>query len=262
MNKIIETLGFDPSKVEQGSDEWLYGRLGVITASEACKVFKRNRVSVPRDKAAVTAVADKFFKQGIITEEQKTKLIGRPSKAVGSYSDERKGYMLNLVSEVITGQSPSAKSKQMDYGHEHEPLAREAYEAKTFSVVKESGLIFMDDSMRCGVSLDGQPSANTAIEIKCPYTTPVHLDTLLNGKIKPEYVTQMQFQMWVAGLDKVDFCSFDPRIGGDPSNRLCVIEVEPDQAVFDTFEIEIPKFIEEMDFILDKLGFKFGDQWK
>ena len=90
----------------------------------------------------------------------------------------------------------------------------------------------------------------------------VHIATLLDGKIKPEYVTQCQYSMWVTGLDRWEFCSYDHRMRGAASNRLVVIPQYRDAETMARFDEEIPKFISEMDEALERLGFKFFDQWR
>lgn len=217
--------GVNVYDMEQGSDDWKMHRLGVVTASRAHDIIKTG-------------------------------------KAKGSYSESRKSYMLELIAQVCTGLVPdSASFKQAEWGHENEPLAREAYEALEFVSVSQCGLIYRDESMRCGISPDGMLD-DRGLEIKNPFTTQVHLETLLNGVIKPEYLTQCQYSMWVSGLERWDFASFDWRMRGRPENRLVVIPQYRDEGVMARFDEEIPKFAAEMDEQLNKLGFTFGDQWR
>jgi predicted phage-related endonuclease len=217
--------GVNVYDLEQGTDEWIAARCGVITASRAHEIIK-------------------------------------PSRSKGSYSEARKSYMMELIGQVATGVIPEqSQFKQAAWGHENEPLAREAYEALNFACVNTCGLIYMDSSMRCGISPDGIMDG-IGLEIKNPFTTQVHLDTLLNGAIKPEYLTQCQFSMWVTGYERWDFCSFDWRMRGKPENRLVVIPQHRDPEVMARFDEEIPKFISEMDEQLARLGFTFGDQWR
>lgn len=227
-DKVIYTnsiTGVNVYDVEQGSDDWLSSRLGVITASRAHDIIKQGR-------------------------------------AKGSYSESRKTYMMELVAQVATGLLPEqSQFKQAAWGHDNEPLAREAYEAREFACVNTCGLIYRDESMRCGISPDGIME-DRGLEIKNPFTTWVHLDTLLNRVIKPEYITQCQYSMWVTGLERWDFCSFDWRMRGAPENRLVVIPQYRDDELMAKFDEEMPKFIAEMDEILVKIGFAFGDQWR
>ena len=217
--------GVNVYDLEQGSDEWLISRCGVITASRAHDIIK-------------------------------------PGRAKGSYSEARKTYMLELIAQVATGRLPEqSQFKQAAWGHENEPLAREAYEAREFACVNTCGIIYKDESMRCGISPDGIME-DRGLEIKNPFTTQVHLETLLSGVIKPEYLTQCQYSMWVTGLDRWDFCSYDFRMRGKPENRLVVIPQYRDLEIMARFDEEIPMFISEMDDHLGKLGFTYGDQWR
>ena len=89
--------GVNVYDMEQGSDEWLRHRCGVVTASRAHDIIK-------------------------------------PGRTKGSYSEARKSYMLELIAQVCTGLIPEqSQFKQAAWGHENEPPAREAYEALTFS---------------------------------------------------------------------------------------------------------------------------------
>ena len=213
------------TKYEQGSEQWKLSRVGVLTASQAHRVIKK----------------------------------GRGGKG---YSAERQSYMMQLVAEVCTGQSPEISGAPLRWGNDNEEFACDAYEARKFEMVDHCGIIYKDETKRFGASPDGLVSDDGAIEIKCPFTTVVHLDSMLNGTIKPEYHTQMQFLMWVTGREWVDFCSFDPRMTGDPIKRLHVIRVNRDEEKMEEFDLEMPKFIQEMDEILTLLGYEFGDQWK
>lgn len=216
--------GVNVYDMEQGTEEWLRHRAGVITASRAHDIIKSWRS--------------------------------------GKSSESRATYMLELIAQVCTGLVPeSASFKQAEWGHENEPLAREAYEALEFVSVNQCGLIYRDESLRCAISPDGILD-DRGLEIKNPFTSQVHIATLLDGKIKPEYVTQCQYSLWVTGLDRWDFVSFDWRVRGKPENRLVVIPQYRDAEMMARFDEEIPKFISEMDEALERLGFKFFDQWR
>lgn len=259
--------GVNVYDLEQGTDEWRRHRAGVITASRAHDILTGwQRPALPddlkiepTDKRGVNVVTfeGKEFRG---TKQQCIDFVREqlPPKQ----SEARRGYMLELIAQVCTGLVPEQSSfRQAEWGHENEPLAREAYEAMEFVSVNQCGLIYRDNSLRCAISPDGIME-DRGLEIKNPYTTQVHLQTLMNGEIKPEYVTQCQFSMWLTGLERWDFCSYDHRMRGKASNRLCVIPQRRDDETMRKFDIEIPKFIEEMDEALSRLGFKFGQQWE
>ncbi|MGL5529491.1 MAG: YqaJ viral recombinase family protein, partial [Plesiomonas shigelloides] len=137
---VNSITGVNTFEIEQGTDEWLRHRAGVITASRAHDIIKEGRKK-------------------------------------GSVSESRKRYMHELVAQVCTGQVPrQVKFRQAEYGHEHEPLARAAYEAHKFEIVETCGLIYKDESMRCGVSPDGLTDVK-GVEIKCPETSVVHVES-------------------------------------------------------------------------------------
>lgn len=227
MIEVNNITGVNTFNIEQGTDEWLRHRAGVITASRAHDIVK-------------------------------------PGRKKGSYSEARKGYMNELIGQVCTGEVPeSVPFKQAEWGHMNEELARDSFEAKHFAIVTQCGLVYKDDSLRCAISPDGLlMDDREGLEIKSPWTTKVHIDFLLDGEIKPEYVTQVQYSLWVSGFSKWHFCSYDNRMRGGVENRLAEVCFTKDEEKFKQFDYEIPLFLEEMDEKLNKLGFAFGDQWK
>jgi exodeoxyribonuclease (lambda-induced) len=264
---VNSITGVNTFEIEQGTDEWLKHRAGCLTASRISDVLMRDRQAPFPDDLKIETLEKRgenrvifMGKEFIGTKAACTDFVRGMLPMVTP--EGKSGYMNELIAQVCTGQlQESVKFKQAEYGHEHEPLAREAYEAREFEVVETCGLVYKDESMRCAVSPDGLTD-DRGIEIKCPYTTAVHVDTLLNGKIKPEYVVQYQFCMWVTGMKRWDFVSFDPRMRGSVENRLFIQSFTPDNELFDRFEKEVPLFISTMDEKLAQLGFAFGDQWK
>lgn len=227
MIKVNHITGVNTFNVDQGTDEWKTARAGVITASRVHEIIK-------------------------------------PGRKKGSYSEARKAYMNELIAQVCTGEIPESVSfKQAEWGHMNEELARDAFEARNLTIVTQCGLVYKDDSLRCAISPDGLLiDEQEGLEIKSPWTSKVHVDFLLDGEMKPEYVTQVQYSMWVTGWDKWHFCSYDNRFRGDASNRLAIKTFERDTEIMKTLDAEIPLFIEDMDSKLKQLGFAFGDQWK
>lgn len=230
--KSTEHLGFDLTQYEQGSDEWHKARLGVITASSA-------HCLLPNSK--------------------------------GKYSETRRTYMYELIAEIATMQSKQVKGAPLDWGHKYEPEARRIYSEIAGEPVHEIPFIYSDD-MRCGASPDGLIYLKrtwgklSAIEIKCPYNTEVHLKTVFDAEVKLEYKTQIAFLLWVSGLDRCTFISYDPRIIAEEKDKISVMTYTNDMyfnssGIFEEFEEEVPKFIEEMDEKLKKLGIEFGQQW-
>jgi putative phage-type endonuclease len=162
----------------------------------------------------------------------------------------RKNYMMELLIARLTGKYPeSFTSDAMQWGIDNEPIARSAYEIATGRVVSEVGFILHPTISGAGASPDGMMQ-DRGLEIKCPNTA-THLDTLLSGKIKKDYIYQMQFGMMCAGLDKWDFVSFDPRL--NEKNQLCIITVERDSAMCDEIETEVVHFLQDLAELEEKL---------
>ena len=272
MIEVNSITGVNTFNIDQGTDEWRKHRAGVITASNAHLVIMDDKRPAFPDNVPIETVKRGVNRVTFGGEISGETFEGTKAACVDWYRDQlpsempdgKKGYMNELIGQVCTGLVPESVSfKQAEWGHMNEELARDAYEARNFAIVAQAGLIYKDDSMRCAISPDGLlMDDKRGLEIKSPFTTQVHIDTLLNGKIKPEYYVQCQYSMWVTGWDCWDFCSYDNRMRGDASNRLHVIPVKRDEDYMKLFDERVPVFIKKMDEALAKLGFEFGDQWK
>lgn len=211
-------------QADQGSEEWLKARLGVITASQAHALLLNKRTKTP------------------------------------TYKEARQTYMNQLIGEVCTGYSEELNARALEWGKANEEAAIAAYEFSTGNDVEKIGLVYKDETKRCGASADFKiKGKNHGGENKCPITPQVHIDFLLNGEIKDEYITQIQFGLWVTGWDLWDFTSYHPRM---KLKMVHHVTVERDLELMKYFDEEIPKFIEEMDKKLELIGIKFGSQWE
>ncbi|MBP6517916.1 lambda exonuclease family protein [Shewanella sp.] len=171
----------------------------------------------------------------------------------------RNNYMMQLIAEVITGiPTELGPFKQLEWGKENEPSARTAYSFMTGDVVHEIPFIYADQSMRCGISPDGIVN-DAGLEIKCPFTSMVHCDTLVNDAIKDDYFLQMQFSMFVTGAQYWEFMSYDPRM---PAHLMTkIIKVNRCDKTQEKIAESVREFITDMDRALEQLGVKFGQQW-
>jgi len=158
--------------MEQGSIEWFQERAGKATASR----FKDIIATIKSGEAAV-----------------------------------RRNYKAQLVVERLTGVAQETYTNAaMQYGTETEPLARIAYEFRTDNKVSEVGFI-QHKELLAGCSPDGLIGTDGGVEIKCPFQSAVHIETLLNGMPK-EHMAQIQGTLWITGRSWWDFVSFDPRL--------------------------------------------------
>jgi putative phage-type endonuclease len=191
--------------IEQGTDAWRALRVGKVTASRVADIVRRTKTG---------------------------------------YSTTRANYMAELIAEKLTGvPAPHFQSDPMRWGTEQEPNAKSAYEFKTALEVVPVGFVIHPTIRDSGASPDGYVGAEGLIECKCPLTA-THIDTLLTGKIDPDYITQMQWQMACTGRQWCDWVSFDPRM--PESLKLFVQRIERDQDRIDELEAAVLGFLDEL----------------
>ncbi|OKP30176.1 lambda exonuclease family protein [Serratia fonticola] len=221
---ILERTGIDILTVDQGDESWLKLRLGVITAS------------------CVSAV------------------ISKPRSGT-KWTDTKTTYFNSLIAEVCTGIAPEVKARPLAWGKDHEDEARSLFEFIFGVTVKDSPIIYRDESMRTACSPDGLCSDGIGLELKCPYTTAQYIKFRLGGfdAIKADYMAQVQYSMWITGCEAWHFANYDPRMNRE---NLHFVTVERDPDFMQRFDDEVPDFIEKMDLALEEVGFKFGEQWR
>ena len=199
--------------ITQGTPEWFAQRLGHVTASRMSDVLAK----------------------------------GKAGEAV-----TRQKYRMQIIAERVSGRvAESFTSAAMEWGTEHEPLARIRYEADTGHFVDEAEFCTHPTIKWLGASPDGVISGvNALIEIKCP-NTQTHLGYRLDNKSPAAYINQMQCQMWVTGATYCDFVSYDPRV---PEHlQLFVSRLQRDNDLIAKMEIETIKFLSEVDEAINQL---------
>jgi putative phage-type endonuclease len=158
---------------EQGTEEWLLARVGLVTASQASRVVSKN---------------------------------------ILDFSETQLRYIDELVAEVLSGEPAYVpETYAMKRGKELEPIARARYESFTGFHVKQTGLIMHEHHDDFGCSVDGYVEGSHLIEIKCP-NNPANHAALIRDETRfdRKYWWQMQAQMAVTGYTKCDFVSYHP----------------------------------------------------
>ena len=156
---------------------------------------------------------------------------------------DRQKYLTELVVERLTGQPvPAYENAAMRWGTEQEAAARAAYEQRTGVAVEETGFV-AHDTLYAGCSPDGLVDWDGLIEIKCPYNSATHIETLLNG-MPAEHTAQVQGQMWITGRQWCDFVSFDPRMP-EPL-QLYVQRIHADPKAIADLAFGISAFLKEV----------------
>lgn len=192
--------------IEQRSDEWYQARLGKATASR--------------------------FKDVLATLKS------------GGEAATRRNYRAQLVIERLTGERAERfRSEYMDWGTETEDLARITYSLKTGNKVEQVGFI-EHKKLATGASPDGLVDEDGTIEIKC-MNTANHIDVLKTQRALPEYIPQIQGQLWITGRKWCDFVSFEPTL---PANaQIFVQRVYRDETFIAELILAVEQFLRELD---------------
>jgi len=205
----------DSDFAPQGSPEWHAERLGHVTASESEVLMK-----TPKTKAG---------------------------KARG-WTDGAQSYLLTLLGELLTGLPVIPRENDaMRWGHDQEPEAVKVYQEWTGRKVQMAGFMKHQTERLIGGSPDGLVDDDGGLEIKCPWTTRVHLEYLLGGDLPKEHVAQVQSLMWITGRQWWDFMSFDPRIPAGASGWLFFVHVERDEDYISELSTRVLAFRDALD---------------
>jgi predicted phage-related endonuclease len=158
--------------LEQGSEEWLAARCGLVTMSRV-----------------------------------KSLLVN--GKGPGGFGADALSYMHELIGERMTGE-PAASwggNTHTQRGHEMEPMARELYQEATGHPVDECGIILNHGAGYSPDGLVGQIDGLLEIKTKLPK---LQVEVLLAGEIPKEHHAQIQGGLWVSEREWLDFVSYWP----------------------------------------------------
>ena len=158
--------------IEQGTDEWLEVRRGILTASVMGQLITPNTT--------------------------------KPAS-----NDKSRALIAQLAAERITGHSEHVfVNDDMMRGTLHEPFARDRYAEHNGVEVQQIGFMVRDDwGVKIGASPDGLVGEDGGIEIKCPRAK-THIQTILSGQVPAYNMAQVMTTLLVTGRDWWDFVSF------------------------------------------------------
>ena len=163
----------------------------------------------------------------------------------GKPGAERERYLWELVAERLTREpTRHFTNAAMQHGVEYEINARIEYEFRAGNPVQEIGFCIHRTYDHFGCSPDGLVGEYGLVEIKCPFNSAVHLQTLIAGEMPAEHMAQIQAQLAVMGREWCDFVSFDPRMP-DPYNCF-IARVNRDEKYIDAMLAEVGAFLEEV----------------
>lgn len=169
--------------------------------------------------------------------------------AKGASTQKRLDYLMEIVTQRLTGQqTPTYVNAAMQWGIDKEGFARQAYQDRTGNTVDLVGFI-QHPTMLCGASPDGLIGIDGGVEFKCPSSVN-HASAILNG-MPQEHIPQIQMQMWIAGLQWIDFVSYDPRF--PVAQSLYVERIVRNEEYITKLEAEVVKFLAEVEKTIDTL---------
>lgn len=115
------------------------------------------------------------------------------------------------------------------WGIDHEWEAIQAYQERTFREVHHPVDFRVSPTHDyVGGIMDGLVGKVGGIEVKCPFSSPEHLDNLREAKqFKTIYKYQLQGYFWIYQLDWIDCVSYDPRF--PESSRMAIWREYPNE---------------------------------
>lgn len=201
---------------DQGSEEWFKNRLGSIGSS------------------SISSVMAKARKEG---------------------SGMRVNLLYRLAGEILSGQSYEGyKNHHMDRGHQLESEGLALYELRTDIAIEKIGLI--KDSPHKHASPDSITIPNPdngfilgVQEVKSPIAS-IHIQTIIQDRVPPEYVSQCQWEMHICQADWCDFISYSPLVVDRP---IWIKRLHRDEKKIKEMNEGADKFIAEMLKIVEKI---------
>ena len=117
-------------------------------------------------------------------------------------------YIYNLMAEYYSSaEKENYINADMQRGIDLEPEAKIEFQFYTGLDIKEVGCVELNEYILA--SPDGLIGEDGLIEIKCPNDS-IYFKLLLSNNIKPEYIAQMQMQMYVTDRQYCYFVSYNP----------------------------------------------------
>ena len=182
------------NELEQGSDEWLAARCGIVTASVVGQLIT-------------------------------------PKTVKPASNDTARALVATLAAERITGHvEPIQANAAMERGTLDEPFARDIY-SEHFAEATEVGFMVEDRfGFKIGYSPDGLVGDDGLIEIKSR-NQKIQLQTILADEVPLSNMAQCQAGLLVSGREWIDYVSYSggmplyvKRVLPDPKWQEAIIE--------------------------------------
>ena len=136
-------------------------------------------------------------------------------------------YIYSLMAEYYSkGEKVHYTNADIERGILLEPEAKIEFEFYTGLEVREVGYVELNEYILA--SPDGLIGDDGLIEIKCPNDS-IYFKLLLSNNIKPEYIAQMQMQMYVTDRQYCYFVSYNPNF----EKSLYIKKINRDEEMID-----------------------------
>ena len=136
-------------------------------------------------------------------------------------------YIYNLMAEYYSSaEKENYINADMQRGIDLEPEAKIEFQFYTGLDIKEVGCVELNEYILA--SPDGLIGDDGLIEIKCPNDS-IYFKLLLSNNIKPEYIAQMQMQMYVTDRQYCYFVSYNPNF----EKSLYIKKINRDEEMID-----------------------------
>lgn len=180
---------------------------------------------------------------GIVTASEASKVIAKGRG--GAESAVRRDYMHRLAAERVTGEPVETYCNALMQRHaDLEPEARAYYEFMTDNVVLPGGFACND---LAGASPDGLVDDDGLIEIKVKEPH-LQVGILAKNRVPPEYLPQIQCQLWVTGRAWCDFVAYC-----SPKLDVLIKRVKRDDEYIANMEDAVRQFNAELDSLTEWL---------
>ena len=190
--------------------------------------------------------------------QRKLRLTASNASIIASAGKGLETLVKELIADYFSSQefedfTDKYKNSAMQRGNDYENMARLVYQMETGNTVKQVGCVTIGKYILA--SPDGLVTENGKdeglIEIKS-HSDKVFIDLLLNEKIDPKYIAQMQYQLWVTNRKWCDYFGYNPNFKPD----YYMERLYPDSELFEKFEKGVKTGIKLIEQGLEKLDKK------
>lgn len=240
---------------EQGSEDWLRARAGVITASRFRDARSKTgglderqqayidaiRSGVPEPVARAQAGYKSTPRSDLISRAIAGEDVTRPTADAIRYA-----WLVALETVAREPLDDTFTTYAMRRGQELEPHAKRVYERRTGAWLEDVSLILTDDE-RFGYSADAFRDDDGLIEVKCPMSP----DKIGEVWASPdtahlEYIDQIDGGLWITGrryCDLVIYCPWLAPVGKD----LFIKRIFRDEGRIEALEHDLMAFMRLVD---------------